>query len=589
MKPIVVQHDPIHKRIEAVQKAYHAEAGAAKIAYWLNEEKGTLFHDGVYRPSRDDAPLFMPVFDAKMTADELGNGRYSHWGIELLALKGTKAADFNPYEIAMVYYGNWLRDWSQLCDGFMLPPDRKGKVLGLSREKLTTAVMLFGQIIASTLFRKDEQQFWEQAKPFVQFYEKKLPACMKLLGCYRPEEHMDNPAGLPDHRDGNYPKDWLVPLPIDKKILQVDPQTHIRRYIADPGLTSHWPSSLVYMQRQLKEAARLGKTAEGLVHFGFAMHILEDWYAHTNFVELWLIKLGYTKVVAWVPYKPNLADMPVTTGQFGTSDMLFSLLYKIGDLAFPPSETGKRLPKVVYEGLEAPDWFIWAVLHDTGLTTEAQAFKLVAQAQYKIKDVIEDAVPDAVKKKYDYWRGKVYAILADAVKKLAGAKIRNPQIESYDFEHSIDPTHTMIAKDGQDHPLHGIAANLAIDAVRNVGQAMQYVWAGKITVEQLVSLASRYFVHPYQDRNTDTEKTIREWTRKNPLAITKASDQKAAMERSKHHHHDHGHAHDYTYPPKSSFRSFLKNNQRAKDMWAFVTENHEALYAKADALPEDLA
>ena len=82
---------------------------------------------------------------------------------------------------------------------------------------------------------------------------------------------------------------------------------------------------------------------------------------------------------------------------------------------------------------------------------------------------------------------QAYAILADAVKKLARTKIRNPQVENCDSANSIDRTHTMLAKDGQDHPLHGIAATLAIEAVRNVGQAiMQRVWAGVGRAEDVV-------------------------------------------------------------------------------------------------------
>ena len=64
----------------------------------------------------------------------------------------------------------------------------------------------------------------------------------------------------------------------------------------------------------------------------------------------------------------------------------------------------------------------------------------------------------------------------------------------------------MLAKDGQDHPLHGIAATLAIEAVRNVGQAiMQRVWAGVGHAEDVVALASGYFVHPTNDNNPRTQ------------------------------------------------------------------------------------
>jgi type VI secretion system secreted protein VgrG len=523
--PLQVQHGPIQRSIRNIEAAYmeaRDQSGREAIGYKL--------HDGVYRPDRDGPLKLTPVFDAKMMKDDPHVGVHSHHTIEQ-----TLRADrrFQDFEIGMIYYGNWLRDWSQVCDGFMLPPGVKGT--GLSRENLTTFVMLMGQVVASTYL---PPEVWSRAKPIVEFQKSRLMECMELLGCYRPEEHMDNPAGLPDSRPHSYPAGWLVDLPVDKRMLEVDSSTSMRRYIGDGSMTGAYPSSLVYMQRQLRKACELGKTPRGLIHLGSALHVLEDYFAHTNFVELALHKAKYRTVVSWVPHRDNLKDMPITTGQFATKDMLFSLMYKMADVIAPVSQTGDHMTKVHYEGLELGDWLVWALLNDSGRIFSATAFKGYCQAMYRANDVIRGKVPESIRSRYQEAKITAYGSLAAAMKNLAGARLRQPQIDGYDFDKSIDPSHTMVAKDANDHPLHALAAELAGLAVLDMGKAVADVWDRKLTIDQALARANQYFVHPANTSLFDKE--IAEWAIRNPAKIRAASDRKAALKRSEEHeHHEH--------------------------------------------------
>ena len=555
---VKVRHQMPQRAIQRTERAYLQAvdvSGAQGVPY---------LHDGVYRPDRDGPVKVVPVFDAKMMKDEPRKGVHNHHSIEAALAMDDR---FKGYERGLIYYGNWLRDWSQMCDAFMLPPGKKG--MGLSRESITTAVMLMGQMVAASYLKGSAD--WEKARPDIEFHKSRLPKCMELLGCYRPEEHIDNPTGLPDQRPHQYPKGWLVDLPIDKRMLEVDPTSSMRRYIADPALTGDHPSSLVYMQRQIQKACQLGKTPEGLMRLGFALHVLEDFFAHTNFVELALHKAEKKSVIAWVPSKPKLRDMPITTGQFTDQDAQFSLMYKMADLLLPASQTGSRLNKIYYEGLELSDWVFWAVLNDSGRTSTASAYKGYCQVMYKAREVAGGYVPDVIKAGVQEARVWVYGVLAAAIKQQAGGRIRQPQIDGYDFANSIDPTHTMVAKDANDHPLHDLAGSLAQMAVLDVGRCVADVWEGKATAAAAVACASKYLKHPGYTSEFDED--VQRWIDRNPAAIAKASDQTSALKRAREHQHDSdGHEHQRTIP-----RQFQAS-------WAFWTDHYAALTGRTDVM-----
>ena len=58
------------------------------------------------------------------------------------------------------------------------------------------------------------------------------------------------------------------------------------------------------------------------------------------------------------------------------------------------------------------------------------------------------------------------------------------------------PTHSQIAKDDPEHPLHNMAARLALFVDREIGRAIVAVWAGRKPVSAAQALVDFYIAHP---------------------------------------------------------------------------------------------
>ena len=118
----------------------------------------------------------------------------------------------------------------------------------------------------------------------------------------------------------------------------------------DKDLHKECPSSVKYMKDQIELACSKSKrgTNEGFRHLGAALHVLEDFFSHTNFVEISLRRLGIN-AYPWVSYAVNEKDhtkIPVVSGRFLTDDTVASIGPKAGDLLFAPEikEYKRRVP-----------------------------------------------------------------------------------------------------------------------------------------------------------------------------------------------------------------------------------------------------
>lgn len=80
---------------------------------------------------------------------------------------------------------------------------------------------------------------------------------------------------------------------------------------------------------------------------------------------------------------------------------------------------------------------------------------------------------------------------------------------------SSNPTHSQLAKDHDDHPLHKLAASLASRQSREVGSAIQEAWSGRQNADYVVAKAAQYLVHPADIQiggdNAWTLSVIRAW------------------------------------------------------------------------------
>lgn len=338
-------------------------------------------------------------------------GAWTHGVIDRIALE---EAGYSGHEFESIYYGNWLRDFSSAIVGSTLGFNyetrikMKGDLLfrsGYPKEiydnlqgKLTHKgwVKLVELLAASTFVyeRSNRQNHGAHFPWYLNEFRKQYGTLNKrTLGVYRPEEHIDNPRGLPDDSClgikrilGKGRIAVRYEMPNNEFVVRTlsrgetaDGKEHIigdnklKNYItkdtvfkSKEGLTLEVVSSSTnYFCQQIELALEKGRNHEGFIHFGAALHVLEDYYAHTNFVELSLIKIANDlqkinnrvglwalKTFPWVEIKEDLKteengfekakQIPIVTGVFGDDDMKASMYPKIKRVLLP-LEAGERL------------------------------------------------------------------------------------------------------------------------------------------------------------------------------------------------------------------------------------------------------
>lgn len=107
--------------------------------------------------------------------------------------------------IKRVYFGNWLRDYSQAVD--------VGSLKGVSAPTIRILVW----VLSFLSFGYATQEF---------------EVTEERLGVYRPEEHIDNPKGYADDKDART-YDARLRGPILPVELEIDMNTGMKNYIAN--------------------------------------------------------------------------------------------------------------------------------------------------------------------------------------------------------------------------------------------------------------------------------------------------------------------------------------------------------------------
>ncbi|RPA76743.1 heterokaryon incompatibility Het-C [Ascobolus immersus RN42] len=247
---------------------------------------------------------------------------WRHGDIEdvLLELMMSNAKEFDSLSVKRVYFGNWLRDYSQALD-----------VGGLSKlPKDTIRTLLW--ILSFLTFGYATGEF--------EVTEEKL-------GVYRPEEHIDNPKDYADNEDARV-YDERLRAPVDEEVeLAIDPQNGMKAYIASEHLGIDTSAGLVRKVfkdsiNKAREYADSGDDSllfEALRQLGTGLHCIEanplDYSAHSNYIELALRELG-------VDAFPHVGDatevevqgktiFPLVTGTFGMTDFLHSVVGEVTD------------------------------------------------------------------------------------------------------------------------------------------------------------------------------------------------------------------------------------------------------------------
>ncbi|KAF3014260.1 hypothetical protein E8E14_010758 [Neopestalotiopsis sp. 37M] len=226
---------------------------------------------------------------------------------------------FTQLQRKQIYFGNWLRDFSQVIDTTCLENIPEPILRAIVS---VLAFMEFG-------FATDE-----------------FDVTRERLGCYTHVEHIDNPQGYADNAQEI---DKRLRGPVQPEELEFDPDTGMKNYIANSG--HGWRTSADYVREQLVQCIALGREGrrkrasgakkESLIHLGAALHTLEDFSAHSNYTELCLRELGEDTVFAFVgdncfvktPGAKGKKVPPIVTGTFGMLDIFHSLLGEADDMA----------------------------------------------------------------------------------------------------------------------------------------------------------------------------------------------------------------------------------------------------------------
>ncbi|THV06567.1 Het-C-domain-containing protein [Dendrothele bispora CBS 962.96] len=223
---------------------------------------------------------------------------------------------FSKSDVKKVYFGNWLRDYSQAMD-----------IAGLSKLSADTLVLIVS-ILGFMAFGFATEEFEVTAD---------------RLGVYLPVEHIDNPKGYAE-KEGDarqfHPK--LRP-PVDSRELEIDPRTGMKNYMAseDQG----WDTSTAHIKRIFRACIEHGRRSggeegadlwEAYRLLGTGLHTMEDLLAHSNWCEIALHKMGHDQVFCHVGDDvvidtPNGRAPPLVTGTFGGADFMHSMLGEATD------------------------------------------------------------------------------------------------------------------------------------------------------------------------------------------------------------------------------------------------------------------
>ncbi|GAB1196113.1 hypothetical protein APSETT444_005379 [Aspergillus pseudonomiae] len=220
---------------------------------------------------------------------------------------------FNKLDVQRVYFGNWLRDYSQAVD--------VGTLKYVSAEAIRILIWVLGFLSFG-------------------YGTKEFEVTTERLGCYEPTEHIDNPLGYAEGEDAR-DYDHRLRGPVDEeRELSVDPMTATEDIgiATSAGLVRRVFRRSIQLGRQYARSQNDEDLHEAFRLLGTGLHCLEDYAAHSNYTELSLIEMGESDIFPHVGRNTKLElhgaqnDVyPVVTGTFGGVDFFHSVLGELSD------------------------------------------------------------------------------------------------------------------------------------------------------------------------------------------------------------------------------------------------------------------
>ena len=462
-------------------------------------------------------------------------GKASSYGHEKLedALEniGFRSAD----ERKEIYFGNWLRDYSQVVDAKILEfdlNDIQASLENLSGEKASATISKnisnTNEVMQKHISRQSLTYIVGvlAEDEFIDIYTGKnknneaFKITQELLGVYIPAEHLDNPKGIKASKShSDFREDYK----------EEEGQTNKKTYSKN-----YFEASIAYTKEQLSLAVSEGKSPKGRVHFGAALHVLEDLYSHSNYCEILVHKIkeenkdtvSWKLPRAWTKIETiNGKEIyPLVTGTFGSLDTMVSFLSILEKIMDTPINCNK-------EGRSKSLRIALIILRDYDLD---------------MANTLEDKIKFL--EKWDNWipegidicshTKKIKQYINDAIAFLAQKTLSEfPRMQEIDPVH---PTHSQIGKDHDDHPLHTLAAKNAIIMLGDIGKLMFNVWNGSAKEEELLNRIDSYFTHPYLLDDTTTIPSLKkmydetlQWANTNPGKLSTAAKYKGGIEHAR--------------------------------------------------------
>ncbi|ELU39862.1 heterokaryon incompatibility protein HET-C [Rhizoctonia solani AG-1 IA] len=413
-------------------------------------------------------------------------------GVAKAALRGGKGDRFTTMDVKRVYFGNWLRDYSQAMD-----------IAGLSKltaQTLVTVVSVLGFMVPSA-----------RTIPCATFDRyNNLP--LK----YSPKGYAEKEG---DARQF-HPK--LRP-PVDNRELEIDQNTGMKNYIATEGQS--WDTSTAHIRRTLEACIERGRQANGQENadmweafrlLGTALHTLEDLLAHSNWCELGLLKMGHSEVFCHVgdngalfyniqklrlkynPVKvnsPNGPVPPLITGTFGSADFMHSMLGEATDEA-SVSDLSKKMSELKNQDQsESPIAKLRAILGriPSGGDQQQGAMEQGDQIRAKAFDFNpDDVAPEEVQQRlleilkwHDQvmrditkpWLSPILQNATGALQEGSAAVIdSDDQYEVFNNPDASDPSHSLLSKDHFGLILNEPAGKIAMIVVKHTVELVVEAW-----------------------------------------------------------------------------------------------------------------
>ncbi|MBU2862314.1 LysM peptidoglycan-binding domain-containing protein [Reinekea forsetii] len=437
------------------------------------------------------------------------------------------------------------------------------------------------------------------------FREEYLPITPDVLGVYRPEEHIDNPLGIGQNSKGGNRGDkdlystFVGHVPDEHELHNINKTFGMKNYIRSKDSFQvegeSFPTAYEYIVSQLKIAAipnGLNNT-EALVAFGAAMHTLEDYFAHTNYAEVTLIKSVEPFVFPWVDkvtienntFTYNYEDLfdgigfndrnivlddtknlklgtkpsnrlasyiPIVTGTFGMIDTAASVLPVLNHVLFnleltPWEETkpGTRTfnDVLVLEILRDIDRSQGQDKSGTNDDSYASSFETLLSIRDGVTRV-KNYLPDDIQKGFHWVTQRIglmfkftqYFLIKAVASNLKEAQVLlNKDLDMMElgtFTIGTNPSHTQVAKDDLNAPMHNLSAKLAVEAVKQVGEKMIDVWSGVSNLDEAIKVVDTIMRHPVT--STWQDEIVNDWSKNNRTEICLASTPSAIIDRTLH-------------------------------------------------------